>query len=307
MAIAMKDFTILNTPDVITDVGGIFDPYHASLEDVYLAQPPEGPYPTARFDPIVGRKAVVVDRRAVGIHTHRYGVLQHSQLAETAQGLIDTYPELVEGATTAFTRGWGQKAVIGLKLRHGVDVDGSGRTDMLFNLANDHGGGAAKGLLSNRRWFCLNQYTAMIVRARAQFSIRHTSNVEAFFVDAAEALFCAVEERKEIEEAVARLCEQSYTDWQFESMTRDLFGERPDDDKRAAQVRFDDRQDRVESRWMNEHNTGTKWGALMAIQGYEQHEKPIRGRTSHQDRHLNSLFFGQTPLTDKARGILVPA
>ena len=52
---------------------------------------------------------------------------------------------------------------------------------------------------------------------------------------------------------------------------------------------------------------GTKWGALMAIQAWEQKDKSFKGLKSsfeRTQRHQAAVMFGKLPVTEKAAKIL---
>ena len=48
---------------------------------------------------------------------------------------------------------------------------------------------------------------------------------------------------------------------------------------------------------------GSVWGALMAVQGYEQHVQAVR-KVDRRVRHLDNVLFGKLPLTSKAFGMV---
>ena len=52
----------------------------------------------------------------------------------------------------------------------------------------------------------------------------------------------------------------------------------------------------------------TKWGALMAVQAWEQKDKHLKGISNSRDRtrrHQANVMFGKLPMTEKAAKILV--
>ena len=52
----------------------------------------------------------------------------------------------------------------------------------------------------------------------------------------------------------------------------------------------------------------TKWGALMAVQAWEQKDKSVKGVNSSIERdrrHQANVMFGKLPMTEKAAKILV--
>ena len=54
----------------------------------------------------------------------------------------------------------------------------------------------------------------------------------------------------------------------------------------------------------------TKWGALMAVQAWEQKDKSVKGVNSTMERarrHDANVMFGKLPMTEKAAKILVAA
>ena len=54
----------------------------------------------------------------------------------------------------------------------------------------------------------------------------------------------------------------------------------------------------------------TRWGALMAVQAWEQKDKSVKGIKSSRDRtrrHQANVMFGKLPMTEKAAKALIEA
>ena len=92
-------------------------------------------------------------------------------------------------------------------------------------------------------------------------------------------------------------------------MTKDLLPPRPEDteDTSKALTQWDNKFEAIVARYRGDDLDGfireTKWGALMAIQGYEQHVQRGKGRST-QGKHVDQLVFGDMPLTKNAATLL---
>jgi len=137
---------------------------------------------------------------------------------------------------------------------------------------------------------------------KSTWSIKHTRNASSYLEWAIDSFVEAAQTQQHIDAQVEQLINDVYTQQDFRFLTSDILGERPEDEGRS-QTSYDKVFDSISSRYWSDDLDGgvreTKWGALMAVQGYEQHVQQVRGGTK-EGRHLDRLLFGSMPLAEKA-------
>ena len=116
------------------------------------------------------------------------------------------------------------------------------------------------------------------------------------------------------------MANQMFVDQQWDNLVRDLIGPRPlYMDHSSTPQGFHNQL----TRWVNSRKElnrrfyhdddiqgvrATRWGALMAVQAWEQKDKSLKGIKSSADRtrrHQANVMFGKLPMTEKAAKILV--
>ena len=117
------------------------------------------------------------------------------------------------------------------------------------------------------------------------------------------------------------MANQEFVDHQWNSLVKDLIGDTPRHDKSATAqgywnslTRWSNTKSKLNNRFYADEDIAgvrnTKWGALMAVQAWEQKDKPLKGIQSVRDRtrrHQANVIFGKLPMTEKAAKILVEA
>ena len=154
---------------------------------------------------------------------------------------------------------------------------------------------------------CANTFAAYILGVKASWSVKHTRNASSYLEWAIDSFVEAAKLQQHLDAQVERLINESYAVGDFSQLTGNLLGTRPEDEGRS-QTSWDKTFSNIIARYWHDDLDGgireTKWGALMAVQGYEQHVQQVRGG-SKEGRHLDRLLFGSMPLTEKAIGQLV--
>ena len=111
---------------------------------------------------------------------------------------------------------------------------------------------------------------------------------------------------------IERLADTSFTDALFGQLTEHIIGKEPVKTgfaKDGAPIvtrkwqGWDDQRDKLQARYHSDPDQkavrNSCWGALMAVQAYEQKDLRVRG-VDRGERHHRNLLFGKLPLTDKA-------
>lgn len=201
----------------------------------------------------------------LGVAGERYGEVQN----EEAFGMFDDLSPLWDAAGSFK----GGAVVYGsAKSDRTIVLDPNGANDIIkpfLHVFTTHDGSGA--LRINRTAFrmdCMNQFGLIFGKAAGAISIRHTKTIvermktiRRFWKEQNAALDAT-------EAAAKALFEQSCTDKEFFGMVGTLMGERPEENKKGAQTKFDNRLELFSSAWRGSTNAnihGTRWGAFQAL------------------------------------------
>lgn len=201
----------------------------------------------------------------LGIHGERYGEVQNEDVFRMFDPLDPTWD-----AAGSFRGG---RVVYGSAVTDKTIVlDPQGANDVItprLHIFTSHdGSGALKIGRYAERMACLNMMNAIVKGMSQTITIRHTLTIQ----DRMKAISLAWKTNNAVfdkfaEEANA-LFEQSCTDKEFFSMVGHLMGERPEENKKGAQTKYDNSLELFSQAWRGEPNAnvhGTRWGALQAM------------------------------------------
>lgn len=251
----------------------------------------------------------------VGTASPTYGVVQFERVREAVNAFLDT--GMVEGIASFLTIGDRRRMATSLKLKGELEFKGYSKVHQYINIATSHDGtcgfvGAnAIGIV-----VCANTMQSNLLGKPKMFSVRHTTNGDNYVVDAIREVEEAMKLQVEINETIDRLINEPFTEADFAKLTDDVFVhgsgvKRPipsiTDEGRARTI-YDNFAQGMSSRYHGADIApiqDTKFGALMAVQGYEQHVS--NGTKDRQGRHLDRLFFGKLPLSEFAARKLIGA
>lgn len=237
------------------------------------------------------------------------GITQFSKITEAYEAIKETGVPVE--LRSAGTLNGGARAYLTIEVGKPIDVAGYSEIQKYFTIADSHDGtSSAKGVSTAGVVVCNNTFQAYVIGAPKAWSINHTRNAEQYLDDAVRGYTEALEQQHLIDDAVERLINEAYTQGDFMTeLLPTLIGQRPTEEGRSRTMHDNKRTALVTRYWGEDLDRGireTKWGALMAVQGYEQHERPVRGGT-RQAKHMESLYFGTQNLTAKAAQILIDA
>ena len=148
--------------------------------------------------------------------------------------------------------------------------------------------------------------------------------------EAIRALCDGYERNVEYRKTIERMANQEFVDKEWDELVVQLIGPKPEDTTFnpwdhplwIAGKRSQGYQNKL-TRWQNTRQDlnrrfrrdediidirETKWGALMAVQAWEQKDKSQKGIKSQDQRNQNhqaAVMFGKLPMTEKAAKILV--
>lgn len=238
--------------------------------------------------------------------TARYGVPDYGWFDQFCIEAIDA--GAVEGFSTRGTLYNGRLAYASLKIGDDIWIGDGDRLENYLTLFDGTKGIACGGKNTVARVVCKNTWDAHLTGAPVLFQEKHTTNVAERLEVAWRALLATVAAERSLRQTVEQLINESYHEWQFRDvLVPTLIGQRPDE-KGRAQTNHTKRSKEINQRyWGEDLDNGlrfTKFGALMAIQGYEQHVAPRRG-DDRQASHLETLLNGRQKLSTHASGILL--
>ena len=212
----------------------------------------------------------------------------------------------ISGFQTRGTLDHGQRAYASLKLSEDIVV-GNELLHSFVTLYDGVQGTGAGARNTVERVVCSNTWAAYLIGSPVLFSERHTTNFQARIDMGWKALLATWEAKAELGREIERWANEVYTEAQFNGLVNQLVPIDPvKDSKRSVGMATTKRKGLQKRYHAADLDTGvreTKFGALMAVQGWEQWEAPVRG-ADQQYRHTEALVFGKQSLTEEAAALL---
>jgi len=239
-------------------------------------------------------------------------VIQYHHMDEAVQQMLDT--GLATGVVSMGTLNHGGRAYVTLEMGETIDIPGYSLIKLYFSLTDSHDGRiSASGRGTMEAIVCENTFSANTVGVPALWSIRHTKNAEQYIQQAVAGFIASALQQKEIAAAVDQLINSVYTEADFYRLTKYLFPyplwETSDASRmKGARTICKRNREGLEARYWGsdiESCRDTRWGALMAVQGFDQHEIRLPKKTDRKARHLDRVLFGKADLTQRASARLL--
>ena len=260
--------------------------------------------------------------------SNRYQIVQHRFMADDLTGLlIDT--GLVKTIESVGTYDNGAVGYVSLKFKEDIEIPGWSKVESMFNIGNGHDLKIPLiATQSARAVVCANTFKLNILDKNAIFKFKKMGDPQVMMQEAVEALFDSYERHETYKQQIERMANQLFVDEEWNNLVVDLIGPAPSYEKAITDV-VTGRQSSLQgfrnqqTRWANTRRTlnkrfhedqdisgvrSTKWGALMAVQAWEQKDKSVKGVNSSIERdrrHQANVMFGKLPMTEKAAKILV--
>ena len=259
----------------------------------------------------------------------KYQIVQHRFMADDLTGLlIDT--GLVETIESVGTYDHGAVGYISLKFKDEINIPGWSKVESMCNIGNGHDKKVPLiATQSATAVVCANTFKWNILDKNAVFRFKKMGNPQAMMQEAVEELCKGYERHTQYAAQIERMANQDFVNQQWDQLVADLIGPMPSFNPEAPA--FTDRKQNHQgyynklTRWSNTKADLsnrfyddpdikgvrlTKWGALMAVQAWEQKDKSVKGISNSRDRtrrHQANVMFGKLPMTEKAAKILVSA
>lgn len=241
------------------------------------------------------------ERHLFAAVSDKYKVVQPVEACSFFDNVLDAH----DGAHYSSAWSMREKAMMGVTIEFPeeivVDPKGANDRTALHGLGVNtfDGSGALSFSVIATRWFCMNQLSAALRGAKAQFRLKHTSGVAGKVAEAREALGITFAWAEEFDREANRLYEQAMTDRQFENLVKrigpfELDGSESD----IVRDRVDARRTAALETWRAPHNenvTGTRWGAYNVLAEYADWGRRVVG----------SPRTGTTPERQRAIGTMV--
>ena len=253
----------------------------------------------------------------------RYQIVQHRFMADDLTGmLIDT--GLVETIESVGTYDNGAVGYVSLKFKDDIVIPGWSKVESMFNIGNGHDRKVPLiATQSATATVCLNTVKWNILDKEAIFKFKKMGDPQGLMHEAVQALCDGYERNVEYAKQIERMANEEYVDEQWDQLVVQLIGTGPDEpwwrsNQQSHQgyynqlTRYRNTKADLNARFRRDEDIAgvrnTKWGALMAVQAWEQKDKRVKGvksRLERDRRHQANVMFGKLPVTEKAAKILV--
>lgn len=271
------------------------------------------------FQPLYERRVVQLLQHPIahGSHSAKYKLVQHGFLTR------EILPKLVEGGLVESiesigTYGAGEAAFVSLKLPNEIKIDGYSEVHNIVNLTNGYNNLPLSLTNSLGIVVCANTMQTNVLNVPSWYTFRHMGNPEELMNEAVEAVIRRVQVGDGHAKRIEALLDQRLVDEEFAALVKGLIG--PEPEKYAWKADGTRRKKRAWGHWettneklwwryhddpLNRGPWGTAWGALMAVQAYEQKDKKANSSSgSTHERHHRSLVMGKLDMTDRAVRLL---
>ena len=254
----------------------------------------------------------------------RYQIVQHRFMADDLTGmLLDT--GLVETIESVGTYNKGAVGYVSLKFKEGIDIPGWSHVHSMFNIGNGHDKSVPLiATQSGHAVVCANTFKLNILDKDAIFKFKKIGDPQGMMEEAVRALCDGYERNVQYAQQIERMANQEFVDEQWDQLVVDLIGYKPSPSLKDGAIN-ENKQGYYNklTRWQNTRSDlngrfrrdediagvrNTKWGALMAVQAWEQKDKSLKGLKKNSERsvrHQAAVMFGKLPMTEKAARILV--
>ena len=253
----------------------------------------------------------------------RYQIVQHRFMADDLTGmLIDT--GLVETIESVGTYDNGAVGYVSLKFKDDIVIPGWSKVESMFNIGNGHDRKVPLiATQSATATVCANTFKWNILDKEAIFKFKKMGDPQGLMHEAVQALCDGYERHVEYAKQIERMANEEYVDEQWDRLVVQLIGTGPEEpwwnsNKQSHQgyynqlTRYRNTKADLNARFRRDEDIAgvrhTKWGALMAVQAWEQKDKTVKGVKSDLERtrrHQANVMFGKLPVTEKAAKILV--
>jgi len=248
--------------------------------------------------------------------TKAYGVLQNKELVDLA-GIFQEAARVERGVDlpilSAGTLRDRRMAFVSVGVPDDAALDGLPARNHAMNLGTSHDGTCALvGCLASYIVVCANTFRASLLGTAAQeVHVRHTQGIEDL-TEARLILRNMIGAASLTDAAITRLLDVDYATLDlWDDLTAQVFPQvyaTPDSGQgwTGAHTKQENRLEAIQSVYYSDAvpsgTRGSAWSALMAVQGWEQHERTTRTAKGAQPRHRAALAIQRTVASANGSG-----
>ena len=250
----------------------------------------------------------------------KYRIVQHRFMIDDLTGmLIDT--GLVETIESVGTYDNGAVGYVSLKFKDDIVIPGWSKVESIFNIGNGHDRKVPLiATQSATAVVCSNTFKWNILNKEAVFKFKKMGDPQGMMHEAVEQLCAGYERHTDYAAQIERMANQEFVDEEWDQLVETLIGTRPinlnlsltSQGYHNQLTRWTNTKKDINNRFRRDEDIAgvrnTRWGALMAVQAWEQKDKAVKGVKSSLERtrrHQANVMFGKLPMTEKAAKILV--
>lgn len=267
-------------------------------KDEVLEVPIEDQFATVRMDL----------EQPLGVVGTKYEPIQNDVVFEFLDALF-TEGDDIQMETAGSLKGgrwvWAQA-----KVGDDYEIAGDAHSQYL-TVATSHDGSLSFSVFpTNVRVVCANTFSAAYATKTRSYKVKHTRNHEIMVAAAMEALQISYSETDQFRRDVERLMNQSYTDTVFREMVDKLFPVDEDKDSQRTITSRNAVKGQIISLWNSSPTIGqykgTAWGAVNAVNEWEQWGDPLRkSKISKAERTITRFLNGNaTTYTERALALV---
>lgn len=217
---------------------------------------------------------------ALGVVGKDYSVIQNSEAFDFLNLLVDESGAVFE---TAGSLKDGKQVFMSMKLPDSIKLAGSSdEVEMYLMATTSHDGSKAfQVAVTPIRVVCANTVAYGLKKAKATWSIRHTTNAQHKVHQARESMGLAFAYVEEWEEQANKLASETFSEKQLDNFLKAVVREpRKETDRRKNNVVAT--RNEIKALALNAHTQGhvrgTKWAAYNAVVEWADWARPVRGK-----------------------------
>ena len=267
---------------------GEFMPNHEGAEDFYLA---------LRSD----------EQAVLGVHKERYTVIPNSAVGDMADAVMAAAPgSNIESAGALYAPG----KVVWILVRlpeMAPTFGGREHHERYMLVTTSHDASMAFSVRgTDVRVECMNTMSMAYNGTKADYTIRHTTNAMDYVREAQAGIATVTANWQAMDAQIARLIDTELERGDFASeIIPEVIGEAPEAEGRGLTM-WEQKFDAIVDLYDAPHNEAivdTAWGAVNAINEYEEWGIKPRGQTV-QEQQFKRLLTGSYDLTRKALALV---
>ena len=304
-------------PITIGEATGALSWADAYLDAPFFMHEAENPMYEPELHEFKNARTVILKHWPVahGHHSDKYQLVQHSFLAEEILPALDR-AGMVKEIESIGTYEDGRVAFISISLPNEITIPGYSEVHNIVNLTNGYAEVTLAMTNSLGIVVCANTMRTNVLNVPSWYSFRHMGNPADLMRQALSNVIERFKRGEQYARRIERLADTDFTDEMFAQLTHTIIGKEPvkmgfAKDGAPIVTRkwqgWEEQRDKLSWRYHTDPDQkavrNTYWGALMAVQAYEQKDLRVRG-VDRGERHHRNLLFGKLPLTDKAVGLL---